>query len=347
MKHWKILILIGLLLFAVADAQANKYYYNKWKVKGDKMALLYRPDSKGKWQQVTDFIFDADYSRSYYYWDKKNPREIGSSDMALIEVSTSEGCGYIDQRGQVIIPCRYKGYRLDYAFAFCDFNRKNDCFIWGELPNGKVHLYHVRQSGERYSRNYQHIVKQLDGEYTKLKFDKIDGYSGNYKVKEPGITVEIDGKIGKVRWNAPKEQFDRLLLCEYTELKIDSISTFNLTAKTPKWKTEKYESNRIVLGKNGKYGLFDGEKFVIPAKYDSTSFTIRQHSGEQAGEKKFWTEVYYRDHTNCGNQYYVMQRDGMRCILDGDCREVFVALTWGYAIRGDLWGCFSLSEQRV
>ena len=32
MKHWKILILIGLLQFAVADAQAKKYYYNKWKV---------------------------------------------------------------------------------------------------------------------------------------------------------------------------------------------------------------------------------------------------------------------------------------------------------------------------
>ena len=103
MKHWKILILIGLLQFAVADAQSKKYYYNKWKVKGDKMALLYRPDDKGKWQQVTDFIFDADYSCSYEYSDKKEPSEIDFSDMALIEVSTSEGCGYIDQRGQVII----------------------------------------------------------------------------------------------------------------------------------------------------------------------------------------------------------------------------------------------------
>ena|GEM_PF-3543101 len=317
MKHWKILTLVGLLLFMVADAEAKKYYYNKWKVKGDKMALLYRPDDKGKWQQVTDFIFDADYSCSYYHWDKKKPKEIGYSDMPLIEVSTSEGCGYIDRKGRTVIPFRYKRYRLDYAFAFCDFNRENDCFIWGKLPNGKKHLYHVRQSGEKYSGNYHYIVKQLDGEYTKLKFDKIDG-----KVKEPGITVEIDGKIGKVRWNAAKTQFDRVLPCEYTELKIDSISKLDLKATTPKWVTKKYESGMKVLGKNGKYGIFDGEKFVLPTKYDSTSFTIRQHSGKSAGKKKYLTQVDYIN-PNTGASHIIMQRDGMRCILDNNYREIF------------------------
>ncbi|MBQ5729699.1 MAG: hypothetical protein IIV54_04840 [Bacteroidaceae bacterium] len=322
MKHWKILTLVGLLLFMVADAEAKKYYYNKWKRKGDKMALLYRPDNKGKWQQVTDFIFDADYSCSYKYWDKKDPKEIEFSDMALIEVSTSEGCGYINQKGQVIIPCLYQEYSLHYAFGFCDFNKKNDCFIWGKLTNGKEHLYHVRQNGERYHNKCHHIVRQLYGEYDNFKFDKIDGYSGNYKVKEPGITVEIDGKIGKVRWNAAKTQFDRILLCEYTEMKIDSISKLDLKATTPKWVTKKYESGMKVLGKNGKYGIFDGEKFVLPTKYDSTSFTIRQHSGKSAGKKKYLTQVDYIN-PNTGASHIIMQRDGMRCILDNNYREIF------------------------
>ena len=66
MKHWKILSLVCFLLFMAANVQASKYRYNKWKVKGDKMALLYRPDDDEKWQQVTDFIFDANYGESHF-----------------------------------------------------------------------------------------------------------------------------------------------------------------------------------------------------------------------------------------------------------------------------------------
>lgn len=320
MKHWKILTLVGLLLFMVADAEAKKYYWSKWKRKGDKMALLYRPDSKGKWQQVTDFIFDANYSRSYESWDKKYPKKIGYSDMALIEVSTSEGCGYIDLKGRTVIPCQYQTY--DFRSIKDEIlNSHNDYFIYGTMRNGKKHLYHVRQSGER--RNYHYIVKQLDGEYDKIFFDESE--RGRYyltAVKKTGIIVVIDGKIGKVRWNTKKEQFDRLLLCEYTELKIDSISKLDLKATTPKWVTKKYESGMKVLGKNGKYGIFDGEKFVLPTKYDSTSFTIRQHSGKSAGKKKYLTQVDYIN-PNTGASHIIMQRDGMRCILDNNYREIF------------------------
>lgn len=323
MKHWKILTLVGLLLFMVADAEAKKYYYNKWKRKGDKMALLYRPDNKGKWQQVTDFIFDANYSRSYESWDKKEPNFINLSELTIVEVRTPEGCGYIDRKGRTIIPCQYQTY--DFRSIKDEIlNSHYGYFIYGTMRNGKKHLYHVSENGAIYKSKYSHTVKRLDGEYDNIFFDESE--RGRYyltAVKKPGITVVIDGKIGKVRWNIPKRRFDRLLLCEYTEMKIDSISELDLRATTPKWRTKKYESNLRVLGKNGKYGIFDGEKFIIPTKYDSTSFSIRQHSGEPAGKKRFLTQVCYIDHNWKANLYYVMQRDGMRCILDGDCREVF------------------------
>lgn len=322
MKHWKILSLVCLLLFVAADVQAKKYYYNKWKKKGDKMALLYRPNNEGKWQQVTDFIFDADYSRSYYSWDKKEPQFIGYGELTIAEVRTSEGCGYIDRKGRTVIPCQYQTY--DFRSIKDEIlNSHYGYFIYGTMRNGKKHLYHVSENGAIYKSKYSHTVKRLDGEYDNIFFDESE--RGRYSltaVKKPGITVVIDGKIGKVCWNTAKRQFDRLLLCEYTELKIDSISKLDLKATTPKWVTKKYESDMMVLGKNGKYGIFDGEKFVVPIKYDSTSFTIRQHSGKSAGKKKYLTQVDYIN-PNTGASHIIMQRDGMRCILDNNYREIF------------------------
>ena len=322
MKHWKILSLVCLLLFVAADVQAKKYYYNKWKKKGDKMALLYRPNNEGKGQQVTDFIFDADYSRSYYSWDKKEPQFIGYGELTIAEVRTSEGCGYIDRKGRTVIPCQYQTY--DFRSIKDEIlNSHYGYFIYGTMRNGKKHLYHVSENGAIYKSKYSHTVKRLDGEYDNIFFDESE--RGRYSltaVKKPGITVVIDGKIGKVCWNTAKRQFDRLLLCEYTELKIDSISKLDLKATTPKWVTKKYESDMMVLGKNGKYGIFDGEKFVVPIKYDSTSFTIRQHSGKSAGKKKYLTQVDYIN-PNTGASHIIMQRDGMRCILDNNYREIF------------------------
>ena len=318
MKLWKILSLVCLLLFVTADVQAKKYYWNKWKIKGDKMALLYRPDAEGRWRQVTDFIFDADYGPSLSYGDKKRPSEITGT--TLIKVSTSEGCGVIDHKGQIIIPCCY-----DYIEDKLDGSAKTDIlkyyYIWGKLSNGKIHLYHVRQNGERYETKCHHTVKQLNGEYDNVWVTTFYN-SKNINMAKPDFTVEIDGKIGKVRWNSQKEQFDRILPCEYTEMKIDSISKLDLKATTPKWVTKKYESDMMVLGKNGKYGIFDGEKFVVPIKYDSTSFTIRQHSGKSAGKKKYLTQVDYIN-PNTGASHIIMQRDGMRCILDNNYREIF------------------------
>ena len=241
MKHWKILSLVCLLLFVTADVQAKKYFWNKWKIKGDKMALLYRPDAEGRWRQVTDFIFDADYGPSLSYGDKKRPWTIPGT--TLIKVRTSEGSGVIDHKGQIIIPCCY-----DYIEDKLDGSAKTDIlkyyYIWGKLSNGKIHLYHVRLNGDGYHKNSYYTVKQLNGEYDNVRVTTFYN-SENINMAKPDFTVEIDGKIGKVRWNAQKEQFDRILLCEYTEMKIDSISKLDLKATTPKWVTKKY--GRIVL----------------------------------------------------------------------------------------------------
>ena len=323
MKHWKILSLVCFLLFMAADVQAKKYYYNKWKKKGDKMALLYRPNNEGKWQQVTDFIFDANYSRSYHSWDKKDPDFIDHSQLSIVEVKTSEGCGFIDCKGRVVIPCQYKTY--DFRNIKDEIiNSHYGYFIYGTMSNGKKHLYHVSENGAIYKSKYSHTVKRLDGEYDNIFFDESE--RGRYSltaVKKPGITVVIDGKIGKVRWNTTKNQFDRLLLCEYTETSIDSLLEINLRGGDTKWSRRKNDTSWVLLEKDGKYGVFLGDGFLIPARYDSASFIAPAWTGFTGKKAKSVMKVESYENNGTFTHYTILQRDGMRCVLDENEREIF------------------------
>ena len=60
-------VLVSLLLFGPIDAYSQDFY---WKKKKDKMALGYKP-KKGKKALVTDFIYDADFTDSYYMTSPK------------------------------------------------------------------------------------------------------------------------------------------------------------------------------------------------------------------------------------------------------------------------------------
>lgn len=243
--------------------------------------------------------------------------------MTIAEVRTSEGCGYIDRKGRTVIPCRYQTY---------DFRNIKDeipsshygYFIYGTMRNGKKHLYHVSENGAIYKSEYSHTVKRLDGEYDNIFFDESE--RGRYSltaVKEPGITVVIDGKIGKVRWNIPKRRFDRLLLCEYTETSIDSLLEINLRGRDTKWSRRKNDSSWVLLEKDGKYGVFQGDGFLIPARYDSTSFITPSWTGFTGKKAKSVMKVESYENNGTFTHYTILQRDGMRCILDENEREIF------------------------
>lgn len=301
MKHWKILTLVGLLLFMAADVQAYAYDI-KWKKKGSKMALFYKPNRESKWIQGTDYIYDAQYTPSIRPSDKKKPQYIGLSYF-FIQVKTEQGIGIIDMYGREVVPCNYSSVSIELISPGHVFLGKND--------KGKQNLFHFHKYYEGYTEKVK--VTKLEGEYDKIT---------NFQAKESFRLVN-DGKIGKVVWNKKDEQFDWLIPCEYTKLEIDSTLNLDLREKDPKWESYEFGSTKEILGKDGKYGYFDYDYIAIPAKYDSTSFTIKQYSGESAGKNKFLTKVNYIDHNGKDNLYYVMQRDGMRCILDNNYREIF------------------------
>lgn len=301
MKHWKILTLVGLLLFMAADVQAYAYDI-KWKKKGSKMALFYKPNRESKWIQGTDYIYDAQYTPSIRPSDKKKPQYIGLSYF-FIQVKTEQGIGIIDMYGREVVPCNYSSVSIELISPGYVFLGKND--------KGKQNLFHFHKYYEGYTEKVK--VTKLEGEYDKIT---------NFQAKESFRLVN-DGKIGKVVWNEKDKQFDWLIPCEYTKLEIDSTLNLDLRKRDPKWESYEFWSTKEILGKDGKYGYFDHNYIAIPAKYDSTSFTIKQYSGESAGKNKFLTKVNYIDHNGKDNLYYVMQRDGMRCILDNNYREIF------------------------
>lgn len=83
----------------------------KWKKKGDKMALEYTP-VKGKKRLVTDYIFDASYTGSYYRFPKNKPETLFDAflpgqdyySQKVIRVRTDEGFGVINGMGEVVVP---------------------------------------------------------------------------------------------------------------------------------------------------------------------------------------------------------------------------------------------------
>ena len=119
-------VLVLLLLFGSIDAYSNDFY---WKKKKDKMALGYKPDN-GKKFLVTDFIYDADFTDSYYTYNKKRePKPIissyqGNSDewqkQNAFVVKTDDGVGIINGLGEVVVPYgKYDVfYKSDFLYGF-------------------------------------------------------------------------------------------------------------------------------------------------------------------------------------------------------------------------------------
>jgi hypothetical protein len=225
------------------------------------MALFYKPNRESKWIQGTDYIYDAQYTPSIRPSDKKKPQYIGLSYF-FIQVKTEQGIGIIDMYGREVVPCNYSSVSIELISPGYVFLGKND--------KGKQNLFQFHKYYEGYTEKVK--VTKLEGEYDKIT---------NFQAKESFRLVN-DGKIGKVVWNEKDKQFDWLIPCEYTKLEIDSTLNLDLRKRDPKWESYEFWSTKEILGKDGKYGYFDYDYIAIPAKYDSTSFTIKQYSGESA-----------------------------------------------------------------
>lgn len=298
MKQLKYLILIGLMLFTTTSIHADDF---KWKQKGDKIALFRKP-YKGKWQQMTGYIYD-DYRISY--WGKYNP-DWHSYTTKVVSVQTDEGIGMINENGHTIIPCKYstlEPYIVD--------DKKSEFMVVAKFRSGKKHLYYFDKS---------YSVKQLSGEYDDIKFGNTE--KGSVVFNEEIFLIK-DGKLGKVHWDKGNKIFEHRLQCEYTEVKTDSILLLNLCNKEYKWERIKKSSNFTILGKNEKYGVYSGNEFIIPAQYDLESFTVPEWTGFKGVKGKSLIQVEFLDNDNTVGTYYVLQRDGERCILDKQYREIF------------------------
>ena len=85
MLRTRIISFVCILLCITTGARAEDY---KWKVKDGKMALFSKP-YKGKWGQVTDYIYDVNFSASYCS-DKNKKPYFFDRHYSLIQVKNSQ-----------------------------------------------------------------------------------------------------------------------------------------------------------------------------------------------------------------------------------------------------------------
>lgn len=142
-------VLVSLLLFGSIDAYSQDFY---WKKKKDKMALGYKP-KKGKKALVTDFIYDAAYTISYY--KNRKPRPIidsyqGNSDerqkQNAFVVKTDDGVGIINGLGEVVVPYgKYdEFYESDFVYGFW----QGSFHGWNSDNSASEHIIRVKKDGK-------------------------------------------------------------------------------------------------------------------------------------------------------------------------------------------------------
>jgi hypothetical protein len=147
MLRTRIISFVCILLCITTGAHAEDY---KWKVKDGKMALFSKP-YKGKWGQVTDYIYDADFSGSYCSDNDKKPYFF-DRHYSLIQVKNSQGIGIINWVGDVVIP-------LEYVEKFTTYSASiNETFVQSKDAHGKQRLFYI-------NTGYPWKVTPLEGCY--------------------------------------------------------------------------------------------------------------------------------------------------------------------------------------
>ena len=294
MLRTRIISFVCILLCITTGARAEDY---KWKVKDGKMALFSKP-YKGKWGQVTDYIYDVNFSASYCS-DKNKKPYFFDRHYSLIQVKNSQGIGIINWVGDVVIPLEYIEKFTTYSASMVE------TFVQSKDAHGKQRLFHINTS-------YPWKVTPLEGSYDAIE-----------KKNKSEFVLKANGKMGQVRWDKDKKQFERQLPCIYTTLKLDSIMTFDLCEANPKWTRTANSRNWMLLEDNGKYGIWDGSRFVVKAGYDLESFKAPAWTGFKGAKGHYLMEVKFLNRNNNLDWYYMLQADGERCIFNKEYREVF------------------------
>lgn len=289
--------LMLMLLLGAADAHSHEYI---WKRKKGKIALYCKPD-KGKGYFLTDYSYD---DNSISYWGKKKEKlNLISHTTKIVPVYKNSLQGILSVGGAEVIPCQYRSV-LCYKYWHAD----GEYFIVATKPDQKKELYHI---------NREYKVSRLVGNYDNIELSKYGyGYSNKIELKD-------GSKIGIIEWSPSKEYFKPLLPCEYTEFKIDSVMVYDLRNKNPKWSAQKNYSHWRLMEKNGKYGVFYSDKFIVPAEYDLESFVAQEWTGRKGTKAKYLTKVMYTDHQKKDAEYLILQKDSVRYILDNKCKKVF------------------------
>ena len=261
-------VLVSLLLFGSIDAYSNDFY---WKKKKDKMALGYKPDN-GKKFLVTDFIYDADFTDSYYTYNKKRePKPVifssqGNSDewqkQKAFAVKTDEGVGIINGLGEVVVPYGMydKIYESDFFNGFwwhpglgwsAGRNRNKSATIHVRVKkDGKVGLIELnsdRKNGVTYK------------EYIAPKYDYITLVQNFGGTGKNGFVISV--KLSDEYHRSPQET--------------KSTKSDNL----PYW---------AIVELDGYFGvLHRWNKEVLPPVYDRASFSSNTFLGLTYYETKY------------------------------------------------------------
>ena len=258
-------IFFAIIFVGSIDAYSNDFY---WKKKKDKMALGYKPD-KGKKFLVTDFIYDADFTDSYYTYNKKRSPKIviyslqGNSDewqkQKAFAVKTDEGVGIINGLGEVVVP--YGMYDKIYESDF--FNG----FWW--------------LSGLGWSAG-----KNSDGSATIQVRVKKDGKVGLIELnsdRKNGVTYK--------EYIAPKYKYITLVQNFWGDGKKGNVLSIKLSDKYHRSPQESKSNNLpywAIVELDGYFGvLHRWNKEVLPLVYDAASFSSDTFLGLTYYETKY------------------------------------------------------------
>ena len=255
-------IFFAIIIVGPIDAYSNDFY---WKKKKDKMALGYKP-KKGKKALVTDFIYDAAYTISYF--KNREPRPIidsfqGNSDQRQKQnafvVKTDDGVGIINGLGEVVVPYgKYdEFYESDFVYGFWHGSYHG----WNSDDSASEHIIRVKKDGKvglielnSDSKNGVTYKEDIAPKYDRITLGQFFGGTG-----KNGFVISV--KLSDEYHRSPQET--------------KSTKSDNL----PYW---------AIVELDGYFGvLHRWNKEVLPPVYDRASFSSNTFLGLTYYETKY------------------------------------------------------------
>jgi hypothetical protein len=241
----RIFVWVFIIIGAIPMVAKDDYYFS-WKTKGDKMALTYTEKGK-KTEVITDYLYDANCSNSYY-WDSNYESKKGINSIKKLFKHTNEYNALIG-KGEYVL----SGKSTHFAAIRGSF------------------LFIVRRNG------LYGIINDYGQEVLPCKYLDILGVS-EYKYMDKVLAIKDENGWGTYYINS-SQYHGFTHNCQYTRLfngTTDYISWHTILKDnhSSKWINDEHLSRRYILAeKDRKFGIIDtyNGTIILPVIFDQSS----------------------------------------------------------------------------